>query len=43
MALLANVAIRAGERVTWDAVNLRATPALAQRYIRREYRLGWTL
>jgi predicted dehydrogenase len=43
MALLANVAIRAGERVTWDAVHLRATPAVAQRYIRREYRQGWTL
>lgn len=43
LALLGNVAIRAGERVTWDAVNLRATPALAQRFIRREYRRGWTL
>jgi len=41
MALLGNVAIRAGGRVTWDAVNLRATPAQAQRYIRREYRQGW--
>src|SRR5205823_160699 len=43
MALLGNVAIRSGERVTWDAVHLRATPDIAQRYIRREYRQGWTL
>ena len=43
MALLGNVAIRAGARVTWDAANLRVTPASAQRYIRREYRAGWTL
>lgn len=43
MALLGNVAIRSGERVTWDASQLRATPDIAQRYIRREYRQGWTL
>src|SRR5262249_46549386 len=43
LALLGNVAIRAGERVTWDAVNLRARPPLAARYIRRDYRQGWTL
>ena len=43
MALLGNVAIRTGERVTWDAINMRATPALAQRYIRRDYRQGWAL
>ncbi len=43
MALLGNVAIRSGERVTWDAAHLRATPAAAQQLIRREYRRGWTL
>jgi hypothetical protein len=43
MALLGNVAIRAGERVTWDAGALRATPAAAQRFVRREYRQGWSL
>jgi predicted dehydrogenase len=43
MALLGNVALRAGERVTWDAAHLRATPTSAQRFIRREYRQGWTL
>jgi len=44
MALLGNVAIRTGQRITWDAANLRATncPAAAQ-YIRRQYRKGWTL
>jgi hypothetical protein len=43
MALLGNVAIRAGQRVTWNAAELRATPDVAQRFIRREYRKGWTL
>jgi hypothetical protein len=43
MALLANVAIRSGERVTWDAAELRARPESAHRFIRRNYRKGWTL
>jgi predicted dehydrogenase len=43
MALLANVAIRSGERVTWDAAELRARPESAHRFIRRTYRKGWTL
>jgi len=43
MALLGNVAIRAGERVTWNSAELRATPDSAKRFIRREYRKGWTL
>jgi predicted dehydrogenase len=43
MALLGNVAIRAGQRITWDSQNLRVTPASAEQYIRREYRKGWTL
>jgi predicted dehydrogenase len=44
MALLGNVAMRVGQRITWDAENLRATncPA-AEQYIRRQYRKGWTL
>ena len=44
MALLGNVAMRVGQRITWDAEHLRATdcPA-ADQYIRREYRKGWTL
>jgi predicted dehydrogenase len=44
LALLGNVAIRTGQRIVWDAENLRATncPA-AEQYIRRQYRKGWTL
>jgi predicted dehydrogenase len=44
MALLGNVAMRVGQRITWDAENLRATncPA-AEQYVRRQYRKGWTL
>jgi predicted dehydrogenase len=43
VALLGNVAVRAGKRIDWDPVNLQARnlPAAAQ-YIRREYRRGWT-
>jgi predicted dehydrogenase len=44
MVLLGNVAIRVGKRVVWDAERLRATDlAAADRYIRREYRKGWSL
>ncbi len=44
MVLLGNVAIRAGKRVEWDAVNLRARDlAAADPFIHREYRKGWTL
>jgi predicted dehydrogenase len=44
MVLLGNVAIRAGQRINWDAENMRARDlAAADRYIRREYRKGWTL
>jgi predicted dehydrogenase len=42
--LLGNVAIRVGKRVVWDAEKLQATGlSEADRYIRREYRKGWTL
>ena len=43
-ALLGNVALRTGQPINWDSANLRARdlPA-ADRYIRREYRQGWTL
>jgi predicted dehydrogenase len=42
--LLGNVAIRVGQKFTWDSENLRATdcPRAAQ-YIRREYRQGWNI
>ncbi len=41
-ALLCNVALRTGEKITWDAENLTAIdcPA-ADDFIRREYRSGW--
>ncbi len=43
--LVGNLAIRAGEgeRIEWDAENMRSTnlPAL-NRYVKREYRPGWT-
>ena len=40
--LLGNVAFRVGEKLEWDAANLRATncPA-ADRYVRKAYRPGW--
>jgi predicted dehydrogenase len=42
--LLGNVAMRVGKRVVWDAEKLRAVGLPeADRYIRREYRKGWSL
>jgi predicted dehydrogenase len=44
MVLLGNVAMRVGKRVVWDAEKLRAVDLPeADRYIRREYRKGWSL
>jgi hypothetical protein len=44
MVLLGNVAFRAGTKLQWDAAHLRAANcAEADRFIRREYRKGWTL
>ncbi len=42
--LLGNLAIRAGEKLTWDGPNMKAlgVPAVDQ-YVRREYRKGWDL
>ena len=42
--LLGNVSFRTGEKLLWDAANLKATncPAAAE-FIHREYRSGWTL
>lgn len=41
---LGNVAYRTGKRLTWDAAALRATGCPeADRFIRREYRSGWSL
>jgi len=43
-ALLCNVALRTGEKLTWDPQNLRAVNCpQADTFLRREYRRGWTL
>ena len=43
-ALLCNVALRTGEKLTWDAKNLKAIGCPeADVFIRRQYRNGWTL
>ena len=41
---MGNVAFRVGEKLAWDAENLKATncPA-ADKYIRKEYRKGWEI
>ncbi|HCS51154.1 MAG TPA: oxidoreductase, partial [Planctomycetaceae bacterium] len=40
--LLGNVAYRVGERLEWDAENLKATNcSQADQYIRKTYREGW--
>jgi predicted dehydrogenase len=42
--LLGNVAYRVGKKLQWDAANLKATDCPeADKYLRREYRQGWTL
>ena len=42
--LLGTVAYRSGQRIEWDAENLKVknSPA-AQQLIHKEYRQGWTL
>jgi predicted dehydrogenase len=43
-ALLCNVALRVGQKLTWDAQNLKASGCPeADALIRREYRKGWSL
>lgn len=40
--LLGNVAYRSGQKLQWDAANLKATNCPeAERFIRRAYRKGW--
>ena len=42
--LLGPVAYRAGQKLEWDAENLRVTNCPeANQYLRREYRKGWML
>jgi predicted dehydrogenase len=43
-ALLCNVALRTGKKLTWDAAALKAVGCPeADAFLRREYRQGWTL
>ena len=43
-ALLCNVALRTGRKLTWDAMNLRAVGCPeADKFISRQYREGWKL
>jgi hypothetical protein len=41
LVLLGNVAMRVGERFTWDSEKLQASVAGAAPYVRRTYRKGW--
>jgi predicted dehydrogenase len=42
--LLGNVAMRVGKKLEWDGPNLKVTNCPeAEKYIKREYRKGWTL
>jgi len=42
--LLGNLAVRSGERIEWDAANLRVTnSARAQRFVQKDYRRGFEL
>jgi predicted dehydrogenase len=42
--LLGNVAMRVGKKLEWDGPNLKVTNAPeAEKYIKTEYRKGWTL
>ncbi len=41
---LGNVAYRAGQKLEWDAAKMKVTnTSAADRFIRRDYRSGWTL
>jgi predicted dehydrogenase len=41
LVLLGNVAMRCGERFTWNTEKLEASVAGAAQYVRRTYRKGW--
>jgi hypothetical protein len=44
MVLLGNLAVRTGRRIEWDVARMKVTnDREAQRYVRSEYRKGWTL
>jgi hypothetical protein len=39
--LLGNVAYRSGQKVEWDAANLKTNSPASQKFISKEYRSGW--
>ncbi len=42
MVVLGNLAVRTGQKIEWDAVNMKVTNVPeANRYVRSEYRKGW--
>ena len=44
MLLLGNVAMRAGRKIDWDSASLSVTNyPEANKFLRREYRSGWSL
>ena len=44
MVLLGNLAVRTGRRIEWDHKAMKVTnDKEAQKYVKREYRSGWTL
>ena len=45
MVLLGNLAVRSGQKVDWNASEMRVTNNVpnVEQYIRRDYRQGWTL
>ncbi len=44
LVLLGNVALRAGKKIEWDGANLKIRNAPeADRFLRREYRSGWSV
>jgi len=44
VALLGNIAIRTGKKLSWDAEKLKFTnDEDANKYIREPYRSGWSL
>ena len=44
IALLGNIAIRAGQKLNWDGQNMKVTNVPeANRYLHTKYRDGWTL
>jgi len=44
VVLLGNVALRTGKKICWDGPNMKAKNAPeADKYVRPEYRSGWSL